>query len=179
MFLLSSFNYTFCIISTIIIAGTQMSKKNAYRPNVAMIIVSNDYPEKKEIFIAQRNDLLDIWQFPQGGIDKGEDIKEALFREMEEEIGTAEAKIIAEYHEWISYDFPEKIAKKMHPYKGQTQRYFLLKLKKKAKIDLATKHPEFMAHKFVSVDDVLNHTAHFKKPVYESVINYFKNEGLL
>ena len=73
-----------------------MSKKPDYRPNVAMIIVSNNYPEKKEIFIAQRNDLLDIWQFPQGGIDKGEEVEEALFRELEEEIGTSKAKIIAE-----------------------------------------------------------------------------------
>ena len=156
-----------------------MSKKDSYRPNVAMIIVSDNYPEKKEIFIAQRNDLLDIWQFPQGGIDKGEEVKEALFREMEEEIGTLNAEIVGEYPEWISYDFPEKIAKKMRPYKGQTQRYFLMKLHKDAKIKLDTKHPEFIDHRFVSVEDVLNHTAHFKKPVYETVINYFKSEGLL
>ena len=156
-----------------------MSKKDSYRPNVAMIIVSNNYPEIKEIFIAQRNDLLDIWQFPQGGIDKGEEVEEALFRELEEEIGTDKAKIIAEYPEWISYDFPEKIAKRMKPYKGQTQRYYLLKLKKNAVIKLDTKHPEFIDYKFVSVDDLLNHTAHFKKPIYETVINYFKKEGLL
>ena len=156
-----------------------MNKKDLYRPNVAMIIVSNNYPDKKEIFIAQRNDLTDIWQFPQGGIDSGEEVREALFRELEEEIGTGEAEIVAEYPEWISYDFPDKIAKKMNPYKGQTQRYFLLKLKKSAVINLETEHPEFSDYKFVSVEDVLNLTAHFKKPVYESVINYFKNEGLL
>ncbi|MFK5938135.1 MAG: RNA pyrophosphohydrolase [Sulfurimonas sp.] len=156
-----------------------MSKKPDYRPNVAMIIVSNNYPEKKEIFIAQRNDLTDIWQFPQGGIDRGEEVQEALFREMKEEIGTDKAKIIAEYPEWISYDFPPKIAKKMKPYKGQRQRYFLMKLKKSAVIKLDTKHPEFIDHKFVSVEDALNLTAHFKKHVYEEVISYFKNEGLL
>jgi len=156
-----------------------MSIKPEYRPNVAMIIVSSNYPEAKEIFIAQRNDLVDIWQFPQGGIDKGEEVKEALFREMEEEIGTAKAEIIAEYPEWISYDFPSKIAEKMKPYKGQTQRYFLVKLEKNAKINLATEHPEFCDYKYVSVEDVLNHTAHFKKPVYETVVNYFKKEGLL
>ena len=156
-----------------------MSKKPEYRPNVAMIIVSNNYPEKKEIFIAERSDLLDVWQFPQGGIDNGEEVKEALFREMEEEIGTAAAEIIAEYPEWISYDFPEKIAKKMKPYRGQTQRYFLMKLDASAVIKLDTLHPEFSDHKFVSVEDVLGHTAHFKKPVYEKVINYFKKEGLL
>lgn len=156
-----------------------MSKKPDYRPNVAMIIVSNNYPQKKEIFIAQRNDLADIWQFPQGGIDRGEEAQEALFREMEEEIGTDKAKIIAEYPEWVSYDFPPKIAKSMKPYKGQRQRYFLLKFKKSAVIDLATKHPEFIDYKFVSVEDALNLTADFKKDVYEKVITYFKNEGLL
>jgi len=156
-----------------------MSKNEQYRPNVAMIIVSENYPQKKEIFIAQRNDLTDIWQFPQGGIDNGEEVKEALFREMEEEIGTCDAEIVAEYPEWISYDFPPKIAKKMKPYKGQTQRYFLLKIKDSSKIKLDTKHPEFVDYKFVDLDEVLKLTAHFKKPVYETVINYFKKEGIL
>ncbi len=156
-----------------------MSIQPQYRPNVAMIIVSHRYPEKKEIFIAERNDLLGIWQFPQGGIDNGEEVKEALFREMEEEIGTNDAEIIAEYPAWISYDFPTKIAEKMKPYKGQTQRYFLLKFGENAEINLATEHPEFSDHKFVSVEDLLDLTAHFKKPVYEKVVNYFKDEGLL
>ena len=156
-----------------------MSKQDIYRPNVAMIIMSSSYPQKKEVFIAQRNDLVNIWQFPQGGIDNGEEVQEALFRELEEEIGTNKAKIVAEFPEWISYDFPEKIAKKMKPYKGQTQRYFLLRLDEDAKINLETKHPEFMSYKFVDIDDVLKYTAHFKKPVYETVINYFKKEGYL
>lgn len=156
-----------------------MSVEEKYRPNVAMIIVSHEYPSRKNIFIAQRNDLGDVWQFPQGGIDEGEEVVDALFREMEEEIGTCEAEIISEYPEWISYDFPAKIAKNMKPYKGQTQRYFLVKLEKDAKIDLETHHPEFSSYKFVDIDEVLDITAHFKKPVYESVINYFKEEGLL
>ncbi|ADN09747.1 RNA pyrophosphohydrolase [Sulfurimonas autotrophica] len=156
-----------------------MSKEEIYRPNVAMIIVSSEYPQKKDIFIAQRNDLTDIWQFPQGGIDEGEEVHEALFREMEEEIGTDAAEIIAEYPQWVSYDFPPKIATKMKPYKGQTQKYFLLKLSKDAKINLDTKHPEFIDYKFVNIESVLDYTAHFKQPVYEKVINYFKKEGLL
>lgn len=156
-----------------------MSKKDIYRPNVAMVIVSSDYPSEKKIFVAQRNDLVDIWQFPQGGIDKGEEVQEALFRELEEEIGTNKAEIVAEYPEWISYDFPSHIAEKMTPYKGQRQRYFLLKLSKNAQINLETEHPEFNDFKFVTVEEVLKITAHFKKPVYEKVINYFKDEGLL
>ena len=156
-----------------------MSKKDLYRPNEAMIIVSNNYPQKKEIFLAQRNDLSDVWQFPQGGIDEGEEVKEALFRELEEEVGTDEVEIIAEYPEWISYDFPPKIAKDMKPFIGQKQKYFLVKLKKSAEINIETEHPEFSDYKFVGVDEALGLSASFKKDVYESVINYFKKEGLL
>jgi len=156
-----------------------MGKEGLYRPNVAMVIVSNQYPKKKEIFIAHRNDLAEVWQFPQGGIDNGEEVQEALFRELEEEIGTNNVEIVAEYPEWISYDFPEKIALNMKPYKGQTQRYFLVKLKQDAKINVDTQHPEFDKYKFVGVNDVLEITAHFKKPVYETVLSYFKQEGYL
>jgi putative (di)nucleoside polyphosphate hydrolase len=156
-----------------------MNKKDMYRPNVAAIIMSSDYPSKKEIFIAQRNDLHDIWQFPQGGIDKGEEVKEALFRELEEEIGTDKVEIIAEYPEWISYDFPPKIAENMKPWIGQKQRYFLVKLNQDAKIDIETEHPEFCDYKFVGVDDVLGLSASFKQKVYEKVITHFKKEEFL
>ena len=156
-----------------------MDKENSYRPNVAMVIMSSNYPEKKEIFVAQRNDLDNVWQFPQGGIDEGEEVKEALFRELEEEVGTNKASVVAEYPQWLSYDFPEHVAEKMAPYKGQNQKYFLLKLDDNAMINLQTKHPEFNAYKFVEVKDVLGVITEMKKPVYEKVINYFKDEGLL
>ena len=156
-----------------------MSKEKLYRPNVAAIILSHNYPQKKEIFIAQRNDLDGVWQFPQGGIDEGEEVQEALLRELKEEIGTNKIKIIAEYPKWLSYDFPPKIATKMQPWIGQRQRYFLVKLKKNAKIDIDTKHPEFNDFKFVDVDDVLDLSASFKQEVYEKVIDYFKKEDFL
>lgn len=156
-----------------------MSKKDLYRPNVAMIVVSNNYPHKKEIFLAQRNDLMDVWQFPQGGIDEGEELFEALLRELEEEIGTCEVDVIAEFPEWISYDFPPKIAKSMKPFIGQKQRYFLVKLRESAIINIETENPEFSDYKFVDIDEVLGLSANFKKDVYNSVINYFKEEGLL
>ena len=156
-----------------------MSKKKLYRPNVAAIIVSSDYPKNREIFIAERNDMEDVWQFPQGGIDEGESSKEALFRELEEEIGTDKIEIIAKYPDWIFYEFPEGSAKKMKPYIGQKQKYYLVRLKKKAKINLETEHPEFMSYKFVSADKVMKHFKHFKKPIYKQVIKYFRKEGYL
>lgn len=156
-----------------------MTQNKFYRPNVAAIIVSSDYPETKKIFIAERSDLEGVWQFPQGGIDEGESSEEALFRELGEEIGTSKVEIIAEYPEWIAYDFPPHIAEKMAPFAGQKQRYYLVRLKKGAKIDLDTKHPEFKTYRFVDVDALLTHVAHFKKPVYEQVISHFRTKGYL
>ena len=153
--------------------------KKRYRPNVAAVILSSKYPLESEIFIAKRNDVKDSWQFPQGGIDDGETPKSALLRELKEEIGTNKVEILAEYPKWVSYDFPNIIAKKMYPYDGQIQKYFLVRLKPKAKIDLKTKHPEFEDYRFVKFGEIFDYVTYFKRPIYKEVLNYFKKEGYL
>lgn len=156
-----------------------MEKEKKYRPNVAAVVLSSAYPFECKILLAKRNDMEDVWQFPQGGIDEGESAKFALMRELKEEIGTDEIEILAEFPEWINYDFPTKVAQKMYPYDGQSQKYFLVRLKANAKVNLNTKEPEFNAYKFVSLDDVFNITNHFKKPIYLKVLKYFKEGGYL
>ncbi len=154
-------------------------KKKRFRPNVAAVILSSKYPYECRYFLGLRNDINDVWQFPQGGIDEGESPKEALLRELEEEIGTNDVEILAKYPEWISYEFPDKIAKKMYPYDGQTQTYFLVRLKDDKKINLDTKHPEFIDFKFVKRKELLDNVNYFKLAVYKKVLKYFKNEGYL
>lgn len=156
-----------------------MEKEKKYRPNVAAIVLSSDYPFECKLFIAKRNDMENIWQFPQGGIDEGEDPKSALKRELKEEIGTNEIEIIAEYPEWLSYDFPSKVIKKMYPYDGQIQKYFLVRLKHNAKIDINTKHPEFDSYRFVKVKEVFEMVNHFKRKIYIQVIKYFEEKGYI
>jgi putative (di)nucleoside polyphosphate hydrolase len=156
-----------------------METKKRYRPNVAAVIVSSKYPFECELFIALRTDIEDAWQFPQGGIDEGETPIQALLRELEEEIGTNDIEILAQYPKWLSYDFPGKIAKKMYPFDGQTQKYFLVRLKPDAKINLDTKIPEFSEYKFVKFKDALEQITHFKRPVYKKVLEYFRKEGYL
>lgn len=148
-----------------------------YRPNVAIVVLSADYPTSKDVFIAERSDLNNIWQFPQGGIDEGETPEDALFRELEEEIGTRDVKIVAEFPEWISYDFPSHVAKKMKPFAGQRQRYYLVQLLPEAKVSIDTEIPEFSDFKFVDFTELPKYIAHFKRPVYEKVLSYFKEEG--
>lgn len=150
-----------------------------YRPNVAAIVLSSLYPSTCDILIASRKDIKNSWQFPQGGIDEGETPQIALLRELKEEIGTNDIEIITQYPYWISYDFPKNVATNMRPYDGQIQRYFLVKLKKGAKIDINTKIPEFTEFKFVPSNELHKHVAFFKRTVYKKVLKYFKEEGYI
>ena len=158
-----------------------MKRKKSYRPNVAAVILSSQYPDKCEFFVAHRTDIKNAWQFPQGGIDEGETPREALKRELLEEIGCDNVEVLGEFPEWISYDFPQKTkSKKLYNYDGQTQKYFLVRLKVGAEIDLdAYEIPEFKEYSFVGYEDLLKKVSYFKRPVYKRVINYFIKEGLI
>lgn len=160
--------------------SVSMQTKKRYRPNVAAIILSPKYPEKCEFFIAHRTDIKNAWQFPQGGIDEGETPREALKRELLEEIGCNDVEILGEFPEWITYDFPKVARGKCYPYDGQTQKYFLVRLKDDSRIDLrAFEIPEFEEYEFVGYDELFKRVTYFKRKVYRRVIDYFIQEGLI
>jgi len=152
-----------------------------YRPNVAAVVLSSEYPAVMKVFIGLRSDMKDVWQFPQGGIDDGESPREALLRELKEEIGTDNIEIISEYPEWEFYDFPDGIAKnkKLYNYSGQKQKYYLVRLKNDSEINIKTYHPEFNEYKFVKSDSVFEFISHFKKPIYKKVLSHFRREGFI
>lgn len=157
-----------------------MQKYTDYRPNVAAIILSSEYPNKRKFMLSRRNGMRRGWQFPQGGIDKGESNTEALFRELREEIGTDEVDILGEYPAWITYDFPSTARTKLYTFKGQTQKYFLVKLKEGAKIDLFMHEtPEFEEYKFVELEELFKRVIFLKRRTYRRVIDHFIKEGIL
>ncbi len=162
-------------------AKNRKSTSKLYRPNVAAIVMSSEYPEKSRFMIARRKGMRKGWQFPQGGIDERENAREALLRELMEEIGTNDVEIVAEYPKWISYDFPKNAKNiKLYPFRGQRQKYFLVKLNESAVIDLnAFEKPEFEEYKFVEFEDLFKKITYFKRKVYRQVIDHFVKEGLL
>jgi putative (di)nucleoside polyphosphate hydrolase len=157
-----------------------MQKSKSYRKNVAAVILSPKYPNKCEFFIAHRTDIKNAWQFPQGGIDEGETPQDALKRELLEEIGCNDVEILGEYPEWITYDFPPTARGKCYPFDGQTQKYFLVRLKDDSSIDLdAFEIPEFKEYEFVAYEELFQRVTYFKRRVYKRVIDYFKEQGLI
>lgn len=144
-----------------------------YRPGVGIVLFNS----LGHIFVAERLDHPGSWQMPQGGIDEGEDPETAVFREMEEEIGTRNARILGMMEEWLHYEFPERTAAKLWDgkYRGQKQKWIALAfLGVDADIDLmAHTHPEFGRWKWMPMDDLLDAIVPFKRPVYAEVLRNF------
>ena len=105
-----------------------------YRPNVCVVIINK---KGNKLLMFRRIGIEDYgWQFPQGGIDQNETDKEALFRELAEEIGTNDIKILNVSKKRIKYKFPQWVRDKMAAkvpkrtnFKGQKQRWYLVRLK--------------------------------------------------
>ena len=144
-----------------------------YRPNVGVILVNRE----GRVFVAARIDNpADAWQMPQGGIDKGEDPAVAALRELEEEIGTGKAEIVAESEGWYQYELPPELVGKMWggKYRGQKQKWYVLRfLGTDADINLDTRHPEFRAWKWVPFEQVPDLIVPFKRDLYQELVATF------
>lgn len=144
-----------------------------YRPNVGIALFN---PEGK-LFLAQRADLPGhVWQCPQGGIDEGENLEQAAWREMMEEIGTNKAVLLAERPGWVSYDLPPHLLGRAlgGTYRGQKQRWLVFGFTgKPSDIDLNVETPpEFNAWRWVAPEDALNgsYDLGFKRKLYETLL---------
>ena len=144
-----------------------------YRRGVGILL----FNRRGEVFVAQRYDTkAEAWQMPQGGVDEGETPLAAAFRELEEEIGTANAELLAETHAWISYDLPAKLVPKVWKgrYRGQRQKWFAMRfLGRDADINLDTEHPEFKRWRWSPIEELPAMIVPFKRPLYEELLRYF------
>ena len=151
------------------------ANNEGYRPNVAMVVINS----MNKVLICRRKNTR-TWQFPQGGIDNGEDIKKAMYRELSEEVGLGkdDVNLVGESEGTITYDIPKTIRSKVlgGKFKGQEQKWFLLKLKKdnnEIKLDNEA-FPEFDEYEWVSFWQPLNRIVDFKREMYLKILDNIK-----
>ena len=145
-----------------------MLDREGYRPNVGIVLVNG----KNEVFWGKRI-REHAWQFPQGGINKGETPEQAMYRELREEVGLLpeHVAILGRTRDWLRYDVPRHWVRRewRNTYKGQTQIWYLLRLTgRDSDVCLrANERPEFDAWRWSEYWVPLDAVIEFKRGVYE------------
>jgi putative (di)nucleoside polyphosphate hydrolase len=150
-----------------------------YRPNVGAALFNAD----GLVFVARRANFPNAegpaggWQLPQGGIDADEDPRQAVLRELAEEIGTDRAEIIGEHPDWLTYDLPPELLGVAlgGKYRGQRQRWFALRFTgadSDIRLD-ADPHPEFDAWQWTKLADLPALAVPFKLDIYRVLATSF------
>ena len=148
-----------------------MLDRDGFRPNVGIILLN----QKNQVFWGKRI-RTHSWQFPQGGIDRGESPEQAMFRELHEEVGLHpnHVRVVARTRDWLRYEVPDRYIRRdaRGHYKGQKQIWYLLQLMGHDwDLNLrATNHPEFDAWRWNDYWVPLDVVVEFKRGVYEMAL---------
>jgi putative (di)nucleoside polyphosphate hydrolase len=151
--------------------GTAMIDKDGYRPNVGIVICNT----RNQVFWGKRV-RQNSWQFPQGGIKHGESPEQAMYRELMEEVGLAQAhvRILGRTRNWLRYEVPRDWVRRdwRGHYRGQKQIWFLLRLVgRDCDVSLrATDHPEFDAWRWSEYWAPAQAVVEFKQTVYRQAL---------
>lgn len=151
-----------------------MIDAEGFRANVGIVICNRI----GQVFWAKRYGQ-HSWQFPQGGIDQGETAEQAMYRELNEEVGLnpSDVEILGVTKNWVRYKLPKRLIRQgSNPVCiGQKQKWFLLQLTcKENDVDLMKSgHPEFDDWRWVSYWYPVRNVVSFKRDVYRRVMKEF------
>jgi len=139
------------------------------RLGVGIVLLNSE----NKIFVGKRIDNpVNSWQMPQGGVDKNENLLNAAFRELREETGVKNVKLIKEIDTWLTYDLPKNLLGKLWngKYRGQRQRWFVMRfIGKDEEVNVKTKNAEFKEWKWIAVDQLTNVVVDFKLQIYKKI----------
>lgn len=150
-----------------------------YRHNAGVVV----FNRAGLVFMGQRIDLGDTptaWQFPQGGIDKGEEPIDAAIRELYEETSIQSISLLTAMPDWVAYDLPDDMlgTALKGKYRGQKQMWYAALFEgEDDEIDIAHPggghRPEFRDWKWAPLADAPQLVVPFKREVYQKIVNAF------
>ena len=152
-----------------------MKQKNLpMRSGVGIVVLNN----QNKVFVGKRKDNpVDKWQMPQGGVDDGEDYLSAMKRELFEETSIKSIEVLEEIERFFEYELPENLIGIIWKgkFRGQKQKWFITKFVGKEKeINLKTKNPEFIEWKWILPEELPNVIVDFKKKIYLDLLKDIK-----
>lgn len=149
---------------------------STYRPNVGVVLFNRE----GKVWLGKRAATPEPWnwQYPQGGVDEGEDLEAAARRELKEETGVTSVELLGRTEGWLTYDFPEDVMKGpkgWRGFKGQKQVWFAFRLTgDDSEIDLfADEEVEFEEWRWGDLSEGAELIIPFKRPIYEAVAAAF------
>ena len=144
------------------------------RLGVGVIVLNNE----NKIFVGKRKDNpVDKWQMPQGGVDIGENYLTAMKRELAEETSIKSIKILRELEGFFEYELPNNLVGIIWKgkFRGQKQKWFIAKFVGEEKeIDLKTKNPEFIDWKWIFPEQLPEVIVDFKREMYLKILDNIK-----
>ena len=150
------------------------NKKLPLRLGVGAVVLNN----KNQVFVGKRIDNpIDKWQMPQGGVNEGEELIQAMKRELKEETGIKNIRILKEINGWSEYELPANLLGKIWrgKYRGQKQKWFIVRfIGKDDEINLNTGRPEFIEWQWIDIERLTGVIVDFKKKVYQELLPKIK-----
>lgn len=129
-----------------------------------MVVTQSD----GRVLAFERSDVPGAWQLPQGGLDEGEPVEEAAWRELREETGltAAHVDLVAEYHAWLGYELPVE-SRSTKTGRGQVHRWFHFRMRDDVSVpELPGNQGEFRGWLWMSMADLAAGAVDFRQPVY-------------
>ena len=150
-------------------------RKLPMRNGVGVIVLNNE----NKVFVGKRKDNpVDRWQMPQGGVDIGESYLSAMKRELYEETSIKSIEILKEINGFFEYELPKNLVGIIWKgkFRGQKQKWFITRfIGNENEINLQTKNPEFIEWKWIIPDELPKTIVDFKKKMYAELLETLKD----